>query len=1165
MTGSLPRRMGRAMRARPLRPIWGAALIPILLVSSILTGRETFAAAPALVTTCDSAALAVCVNDTTFGNGAYLIVAGTGLEPGKFVAAWIDVNGSNGLDLTEPWVKAFTDPSGAFSIPLRALDVPVGTYQMVAGVCPSQTPTDDCLGTTGEVSTSVTIAMSTDPYRFGSGTTLTVTGAGFAPGAPVNVWFDRNNNSALDAGEAATSTTASASGAFSATVKASALPGDYFVRAGPSTTATTSTAVQIATCWFQECFIDGADTICILGNSPTDPVFFIPDCKKIDSSYSEPTPATPNGGYDLTNVGPRFVGAGALAAASNDIIPLAGCAPMQLAIANARAYGNVVPDADFDLLKPLTDLTDIACGDVLAGVPPIELVTYMSLEAVGGNVIPDAPFLLLTVGAIQTAAAAASVAAIAAGFAATTLGPDATLAAFQAISGISGLDPATAASIASAVGASVVALGAASFAAAPILTAAILVAAQQALAMAAVAGAIACGHVNFYCDGADITATILGSPQLQQAQVPIEFLQPPFKAAPNPNPCRAAVGAPVLNGTCWGDIIGWGNVLCKGFDRNCETSPPGLPNLPVPGSAGPDNLAAPLKCATGKVGGLSIGYDGDVSLDVFDPSILPLMNYHNFLPGPGGTEPPNGIDIEIPLTDRDKFKPAIENLRPGMVVKACGWWVADMHMLWNELHPLVTLDILSDTSVSIASPAANADLPTGTTTVTATIKDIGTADTQSCTVGWDGAAPVAAMITVAPTSSTPGTCVGSTTGLAAGAHSATISVTDGDSSSGATASVNFTINAPPVLALAGPQTVQYGGSVSFGISASDIETGDTISLGASGLPAGLAFTDHGNRTGSVSGSPQVGVGSYTVTFTASDGINAPVSGTVLVVVTPAPASISAVVSGKIYGSPDPVLSTTNSGFLAADLGATKITVSAARAAGENVGTYTITPTADDHHTGLLGNYTVVSNTAAFVVTPKPASIAAVAAGKIVGGADPVLSTTNSGFLATDLGATKITVSATRDAGESVGTYTITPMANDHSTGLLANYSVATYTASFTITYGVCVLYDQTKAVQSGSTIPIKVELCNAGAADLSTAAIVVTATGVTRVSTSAAGALEASGNANPDNNFRFDSTLGSGGGYIYNLSTKGLGTGTYALTFRATNDPVAHIVQFQVK
>ena len=117
----------------------------------------------------------------------------------------------------------------------------------------------------------------------------------------------------------------------------------------------------------------------------------------------------------------------------------------------------------------------------------------------------------------------------------------------------------------------------------------------------------------------------------------------------------------------------------------------------------------------------------------------------------------------------------------------------------------------------------------------------------------------------------------------------------------------------------------------------------------------------------------------------------------------------------------------------------------------------------------------------------------------------------------------------------------------------------------TVGYKVCVLYDQTKAAHSGSTIPIKLYLCDASGNDLSSSSIVVTARGVTLNSTSASGTLDDSGNANPDNNFRFDSTLGPSGGYIYNLSTKGLGTGTYSLSFTAGSDTTTHTVQFEVK
>jgi len=61
------------------------------------------------------------------------------------------------------------------------------------------------------------------------------------------------------------------------------------------------------------------------------------------------------------------------------------------------------------------------------------------------------------------------------------------------------------------------------------------------------------------------------------------------------------------------------------------------------------------------------------------------------------------------------------------------------------------------------------------------------------------------------------------------------------------------------------------------------------------------------------------------------------------------------------------------------------------------------------------------------------------------------------------------------------------------------------------------------------------------------------------------GAVEDTGNANPDNDFRFDGTLGPTGGYIFNLSTKGLSGGTYSLQFTAGNDPTIHSAVFGVK
>jgi hypothetical protein len=104
-------------------------------------------------------------------------------------------------------------------------------------------------------------------------------------------------------------------------------------------------------------------------------------------------------------------------------------------------------------------------------------------------------------------------------------------------------------------------------------------------------------------------------------------------------------------------------------------------------------------------------------------------------------------------------------------------------------------------------------------------------------------------------------------------------------------------------------------------------------------------------------------------------------------------------------------------------------------------------------------------------------------------------------------------------------------------------------------YDICLLYDANKAKPAPATQPIKLQLCDDSGGDLSSSTITLQATGITQTSTSITGPIDASGNANPDNGFRFDGTLGPTGGYIFNLSTKGLKTGTYRLNFTVGGDP----------
>lgn len=116
-----------------------------------------------------------------------------------------------------------------------------------------------------------------------------------------------------------------------------------------------------------------------------------------------------------------------------------------------------------------------------------------------------------------------------------------------------------------------------------------------------------------------------------------------------------------------------------------------------------------------------------------------------------------------------------------------------------------------------------------------------------------------------------------------------------------------------------------------------------------------------------------------------------------------------------------------------------------------------------------------------------------------------------------------------------------------------------------VTYQVRELYDATRAVKAGSTIPLKIQLFAPWGANLSAQDVVVSATGLKKMSDTASFAVQDAGQSNADNNFRFDSSVGPGGGYIYNLQTKGLTTGTYEIEFSATGDRTIHKLRFQVR
>ncbi len=206
----------------------------------------------------------------------------------------------------------------------------------------------------------------------------------------------------------------------------------------------------------------------------------------------------------------------------------------------------------------------------------------------------------------------------------------------------------------------------------------------------------------------------------------------------------------------------------------------------------------------------------------------------------------------------------------------------------------------------------------------------------------------------------------------------------------------------------------------------------------------------------------------------------------------------------------------------------------------------------------------------------------------------VVSDASAGFSATDQSVT-LTANVTGPASISEGTVTFTvrdssnnviglPVVGNVSGGVAtANYILpggtapqaltitgefsggdftlpSSDTATLSVSFNICLLYDPNKAVKAGAAYPIKIQLCDANGNNVSSADTVLHAVNVQHVSTSAFGDVLTAGNANEDNNFRF-----SDGTYILNLKTTGLSTGTYKLYFTAGDDPTLHSVNFQVK
>lgn len=299
----------------------------------------------------------------------------------------------------------------------------------------------------------------------------------------------------------------------------------------------------------------------------------------------------------------------------------------------------------------------------------------------------------------------------------------------------------------------------------------------------------------------------------------------------------------------------------------------------------------------------------------------------------------------------------------------------------------------------------------------------------------------------------------------------------------------------------------------------------------------------------------VNAGSYAVvaSFAGNTNYN-PATGEATIVITRATPNVSVTGGTFTYDALAHPATGSVTGVGGADLGAPAFTYNGVAGAPVNAGTYAVGGAfAGD------GNYTQASHsTAAIVINKAALTVRADNTSKLLGAPLPVFTASYAGFVSGEgpasLGGSLLFTTAAT-AASPVGTYAITP-------GGLAsgNYAIAFVAGTLNITYGVCLGFDPGKAHNSGSTIPIKLQLCGASGPVSGSPSIVVRATQLIRVSNQATGEVEESGQANPDDNFRL-----VGFGYLFNLQTKGLTTGIYRLVFTVTGDPESHSLLFQIR
>ncbi|MEZ5287544.1 MAG: LamG-like jellyroll fold domain-containing protein, partial [Vicinamibacterales bacterium] len=357
------------------------------------------------------------------------------------------------------------------------------------------------------------------------------------------------------------------------------------------------------------------------------------------------------------------------------------------------------------------------------------------------------------------------------------------------------------------------------------------------------------------------------------------------------------------------------------------------------------------------------------------------------------------------------------------------------------------------------------------------------------TVSLSGALPTGVSFTANPdgTATLSGTPAPGSTGT----YPLTLTATNGVGSP-AVQAFTLTVTQPPVITSAAAATLAAGVPGSFTIMATGFPT---PALTASGvLPAGVTFTDNGNGTATLAGTPApASAGAYLIVVSAANG-GAPTTQNLMLTVT-APASITSAAAAGFQigvagtfgiaasGFPAPAISVT--GTLPAGLSVTDHGNGTATLAGtpgpSSGGVYPVTVTAANGVGTPATQTLTISVTQAVAITSAPAAAFAV-------GFPGTFSVTATGFPVPALGASGALPAGVTFVDQGNGTATLGGTPAPGSGGvyplvLSASNGGTPVTQNFTLTVQACTLTPASGALPAGQFgVPYQVAFTASGGA-----------------------------------------------------------------------------------